>query len=81
MKPIIGVLATNCEGTQGNYIQAVERAGGCIVCRHALSQCGNGGFCCCLCSCFAKGYQNFSWQKRSFLHEATAGVGKCKRLY
>lgn len=31
MKPIIGVLATNCEGTQSNYIQAVERAGGCPV--------------------------------------------------
>jgi putative glutamine amidotransferase len=31
MKPIIGILATNCEGTQGNYIRAVERAGGCPV--------------------------------------------------
>ena len=31
MKPIIGVLATNCEGTQSNYIQAIERAGGCPV--------------------------------------------------
>lgn len=31
MKPIIGILATNCEGTQGNYIQAIERAGGCPV--------------------------------------------------
>ena len=29
MKLIIGLLATNCEGTQSNYIQAVERAGGC----------------------------------------------------
>lgn len=31
MKPIIGVLATNCGGTQDNYISAVERAGGCPV--------------------------------------------------
>lgn len=31
MKPIIGILATNCEGTQEAYIQAVERAGACPV--------------------------------------------------
>lgn len=31
MKPIIGILATNCEGTQENYIRAFERAGGCPV--------------------------------------------------
>lgn len=31
MKPIIGILATNCEGTQENYIEAVEKAGGCPI--------------------------------------------------
>lgn len=31
MKPIIGILATNCEGTQENYIRAIEKAGGCPV--------------------------------------------------
>ncbi|MBZ2174360.1 gamma-glutamyl-gamma-aminobutyrate hydrolase family protein [Schnuerera sp. xch1] len=31
MKPIIGILATNCEGTQGEYIKAIEKAGGCPV--------------------------------------------------
>lgn len=31
MKPIIGILATNCEGTQGEYVKAIEKAGGCPV--------------------------------------------------
>lgn len=31
MKPIIGILATNCEGTQGEYISAIEKAGGCPI--------------------------------------------------
>ncbi len=31
MKPIIGILATNCEGTQVEYIRAIEKAGGCPV--------------------------------------------------
>lgn len=31
MKKIIGILATNCEGTLHSYVSAVERAGGCPV--------------------------------------------------
>lgn len=31
MRPIIGILATNCEGTQVEYIKAIEKAGGCPV--------------------------------------------------
>lgn len=31
MKPIIGILSTNCEGTQEDYMRAIESAGGCPV--------------------------------------------------
>lgn len=31
MKQMIGILATNCEGTLSSYVRAVENAGGCPV--------------------------------------------------
>ncbi|ABR48003.1 peptidase C26 [Alkaliphilus metalliredigens QYMF] len=31
MRPMIAILATNCGGTQADYVKSVERAGGCPV--------------------------------------------------
>jgi len=38
MKKIIGILATNCQGTLHSYVSAVERAGGCPVVLHRVEE-------------------------------------------
>lgn len=36
MNLIIGILATNCEGTLSSYVRAVEKAGGCPIILHRV---------------------------------------------